>query len=47
MLDRVSKYAIVYSYTGFLIKCSILHIQQGFENALVSENTSAVNILGF
>ena len=37
---------ISYSYTGFLIKCSILDIQQGSEYALISEYNRVVNILG-
>ena len=43
---RASKSAIV-SYTGFLIKCSILDIRQSSEYALISEYTRVVNILGF
>ena len=36
---------ICYSYTGFLINCSILDIRQGSEYALISENTRVLDIL--
>ena len=37
-----------YSYTGFLIKCSILNIQQGSEYAVILEYTRVANVqLGF
>ena len=35
------------SYTGFLTKCHILDIRQGFEYALISEHTRVMDILEF